>query len=71
VLIVAFRLFCCGWVGGGDAKFAAATAPWFGFARLSDCLLYAWIFGGVLTLLLVWSSAGSLIKRFGAANAQS
>jgi prepilin peptidase CpaA len=54
VLIVAFTLFCCGWVGGGDAKLAAATVLWLGFAHLSDYLLYASIFGGVLTLLLVF-----------------
>jgi prepilin peptidase CpaA len=54
VLIVAFTLFSRGWIGGGDAKLAAATALWFGFAHLLDYLLYASIFGGVLTVLLVW-----------------
>jgi prepilin peptidase CpaA len=54
VLIVAFTLFCCGWIGGGDAKLAAATVLWFGFAHLLDYLLCASIFGGLLTLLLVW-----------------
>lgn len=54
VLIVAFALFSCGWVGGGDAKLAAATVLWFGFAHLLDYLLYASIFGGAMSLLLVW-----------------
>jgi prepilin peptidase CpaA len=54
VLIVAFTLFCRGWIGGGDAKLAAATVLWFGFAHLLDYLFYASIFGGVLTVLLVW-----------------
>src|SRR6478752_3355438 len=31
VLAVAFVCFAMGWVGGGDAKVAAAAALWFGF----------------------------------------
>ena len=42
-----------GWVGGGDAKVAAAAALWFGFGHLLDYLLYASLFGGALTLLLL------------------
>ncbi len=53
VLVVGFGLFSFGWVGGGDAKLAAATALWFGFAHLLDYLLYASIFGGALTLVLI------------------
>ena len=53
VLAVAFVFFSQGWIGGGDAKLAAATALWFGFAHLLDYLLYASIFGGVLTLALL------------------
>ena len=32
VLAVCFGFFAMGWIGGGDAKLAAATALWFGFA---------------------------------------
>jgi prepilin peptidase CpaA len=53
VLVVAFGCFAMGWVGGGDAKIAAAAALWFGFAHLMNYLLYASLFGGALTLLLV------------------
>ena len=53
MLAVAFVFFSQGWIGGGDAKLAAATALWFGFAYLLDYLLYASIFGGVLTLALL------------------
>ena len=53
VLVVAFGFFTQGWIGGGDAKLAAATALWFGFDHLMDYLLYASLFGGVLTLLLM------------------
>jgi prepilin peptidase CpaA len=53
VLVVAFGCFAMGWVGGGDAKIAAAAALWFGFGYLLDYLLYASLFGGALTLLLL------------------
>ncbi len=53
VLIVAFAFFSQGWIGGGDAKLAAATALWLGFDHLLPYLIYASLFGGVLTLLLI------------------
>ena len=53
VLVVAFACFAFGWIGGGDAKVAAAAALWFGFAHLLNYLLYASLFGGALTLLLL------------------
>ena len=53
VLLLTFIMFSFGWVGGGDAKLAAATALWFGFAHLLDYLFYASILGGVLTLALI------------------
>jgi prepilin peptidase CpaA len=53
VLAVAFACFAMGWVGGGDAKVAAAAALWFGFGHLMNYLVYASLFGGALTLLLL------------------
>jgi prepilin peptidase CpaA len=53
VLAVAFFCFAMGWIGGGDAKIAAAAALWFGFTHLMNYLLYASLFGGALTLLLI------------------
>jgi prepilin peptidase CpaA len=53
VLVVAFGCFAMGWVGGGDAKVAAAAALWFGFGHLLNYLVYASLFGGALTLLLL------------------
>jgi prepilin peptidase CpaA len=53
VLVVSFFLFARGWIGGGDAKLAAATALWFGFGHLFDYVLYASLLGGVLTLGLL------------------
>jgi prepilin peptidase CpaA len=53
VLAVTFTFFMQGWIGGGDAKLAAATALWLGFDYLMPYLVYASLFGGALTLLLL------------------
>ena len=53
VLICAFGFFAKGWIGGGDAKLAAATALWFGFGYLLEYLVYAALIGGALTILLL------------------
>ena len=53
VLAVCFGFFSMGWMGGGDAKLAAVTTLWFGFDYLLDYLIYAALFGGALTLLLI------------------
>jgi prepilin peptidase CpaA len=58
VLAVAFVFFALGWIGGGDAKLAAATALWIGFPLLLEYTLVAAIFGGMLTLMLLQ------LKRF-------
>jgi prepilin peptidase CpaA len=53
VLAVAFFFFAMGWIGGGDAKIAAAASLWFGLGHLLEYLVYASLFGGALTLLLL------------------
>jgi prepilin peptidase CpaA len=53
VLMAAFVFFSRGWIGGGDAKLAAATALWFGFDHLLDYMIYASLFGGALTLAIL------------------
>ena len=53
VLAVAFVFFTRGWIGGGDAKLAAATALWLGFDQLLNYLIFASLFGGVLTLAIL------------------
>ncbi|MDJ1157647.1 prepilin peptidase [Chelatococcus sp. SYSU_G07232] len=53
VLAATFALFALGWIGGGDAKLAAATALWLGFGSLLDYLLLAAFAGGLLTLALL------------------
>jgi prepilin peptidase CpaA len=52
-LLVAFGFFTRGWIGGGDAKLAAATAMWLGFGYLLNYLVYASLLGGALTLMLI------------------
>ncbi|HMK79679.1 MAG TPA: prepilin peptidase [Xanthobacteraceae bacterium] len=53
VLVVAFVFFARGWIGGGDAKLAAATALWLGFDQLVNYLIVASLFGGLLTLAIL------------------
>ena len=53
VLTVAFVFFARGWIGGGDAKLAAATALWLGFDQLLNYVILASLFGGLLTLLMM------------------
>jgi prepilin peptidase CpaA len=53
VLVIAFALFSFGWIGGGDAKLAAVTALWLGFAHLFDYLVYSSLLGGALTVALI------------------
>ena len=64
VLVIVFIFFSRGWIGGGDAKLAAATALWLGFAHLPDYLIYASLFGGALTLLIVQFRALPLPRAF-------
>lgn len=53
VLVFAFTFFAFGWVGGGDAKLASATALWLGFGITLPYLVYAALLGGALTLGLL------------------
>ncbi|MDB5561667.1 MAG: hypothetical protein JWN11_1085 [Hyphomicrobiales bacterium] len=53
VLVVAFTLFSFGWIGGGDAKFAAATTLWLGFGLTLPYLVYASLIGGLMTVALL------------------
>lgn len=53
VLAVTFAFFAFNWIGGGDAKLAAATALWLGFGPLADYLFVAALGGGVLTVAVL------------------
>lgn len=53
-LAVGFTLFALGYIGGGDAKLFAMVALWLGFADLMTYGLVASVFGGALTLGLLF-----------------
>lgn len=53
VLGIGFVLFALNIIGGGDAKFAASTALWLGWADTGAYILLASIFGGLLTLMIL------------------
>ncbi|MBY0613469.1 MAG: prepilin peptidase [Beijerinckiaceae bacterium] len=53
VLAVTFSLFALGWIGGGDAKLAAATAIWMGFGHLLEYVLVSTLLGGLLTVAML------------------
>ena len=53
MLVITFSMFARGWIGGGDAKLAAATAIWLGFDHLGDYALSASALGGLLTLIMI------------------
>jgi prepilin peptidase CpaA len=53
ILTLAFGCFSRGWIGGGDAKLAAATALWLGFDQIVSYLLCASLIGGLLTFLII------------------
>lgn len=53
-LAFAFALFSFGWVGGGDAKLFAATCLWLGPETIPAYGIYGALFGGALTLLLLF-----------------
>ena len=53
VLAAGFAFFALRWVGGGDAKLAAATTLWLGFGLTLPYLIYAALLGGALTLAIL------------------
>jgi prepilin peptidase CpaA len=67
VLLLTFFFFSRGWVGGGDAKLASATALWLGFDHVADYGLCAALIGGGLTLFILvarrWPLPGFLMNQ--------
>ncbi len=53
MLALTFTMFQMGWIGGGDAKLAAATALWLGWPSLFEYGLAASLIGGALTLAIL------------------
>lgn len=54
LLLIGMALFAMGWIGGGDAKFVAAASLWIGWGEALPYLLVASIFGGALTMLVLF-----------------
>ena len=53
ILAVTFLMFCRNWIGGGDAKLAAAIALWLGWGVIFDYAVCASILGGILTIAIL------------------
>jgi prepilin peptidase CpaA len=53
VLAVAFACFAAGWIGGGDAKFAAVVTLWIGWDNALAFIAVSAVCGGVLTLTIL------------------
>lgn len=53
VLGVGFGFFALGWIGGGDAKLAAATTLWIGLGEMLPYFVYSALLGGALTLAVL------------------
>lgn len=66
VLVLAFFLFAMGWIGGGDAKLAAATALWFSPEQSLLYFAYTSLIGGMLTLAILqvrtWMLPTALVR---------
>ncbi len=65
VLALAFVMFNLGWVGGGDAKLASATALWLGWSSIVACGVIAAISGGILTLIILSARMAPLPAALG------
>ena len=65
ILAIAFVMFNLGWVGGGDAKLAAATALWLGWSSILDYGVTAAIYGGILTLIILSARMAPLPAALG------
>jgi prepilin peptidase CpaA len=53
-LALSFAMFSLGWIGGGDAKLFAATCLWIGPEALFSYSMFTALFGGALTLGLLF-----------------
>lgn len=63
VLTVGFVLFALNIIGGGDAKLAASTALWLGWAHTGPYILLASFIGGLLTLLILKFRSGLVPEK--------
>lgn len=64
VLSIGFVLFALNIIGGGDAKLAASTALWLGWAHTGPYIILASFIGGLLTLLILKFRSGLVPEKF-------
>ena len=64
VLAVGFTLFALRWIGGGDAKLAAATTLWLGFGLTLPYLVYAGLLGLMLSSVFLAYTGASITRTF-------
>lgn len=64
VLTVGFTLFALNIIGGGDAKLAASTALWLGWAHTGPYIILASFIGGLLTLLILKFRSQIIPEKF-------
>lgn len=64
VLVVTFSFFALGWIGGGDAKLAAASALWFGPEHAFTYFMVTALIGGVLSVVVLWMRVSTLPASF-------
>lgn len=60
VLFIGFAMFAFGWIGGGDAKLAAAISLWLGFDHTLEFAIVAAILGGLLSLFIISTQNANL-----------
>ena len=66
-LAVTWAMFEMGWLGGGDAKLAAATALWLGPPGMAIFVIATALFGAILAVALLCVSRWELARgAFGA-----
>jgi len=53
MLVLTFVMYHFRWIGGGDAKLAAATALWLGWGLLAQYGMVASLVGGAVTLAIL------------------
>ena len=63
VLVAGFVFFAFGWIGGGDAKLAAAISLWLGMGMMLPYVVYASLLGGALTMLILVARRWPLPER--------
>ena len=65
VFVFTFTFFALGWIGGGDAKLAAVAALWFQPQEALLFFVYASLFGGLLTAIILWMRMSMLPATLG------